>query len=143
MQNMSYIGDAINNKILRLKRPVTVPIDHLDQIYEWISYITEGYLCCETNVPNDCAIMNAVYRMECAPIRTEYAKTHKRPEGPISHFRSEISTLEDADKGSVTHSAVMENYARQEAKAREAGSGKVPARNTKLGRDRCDNNRQP
>ena len=93
MQNMSYIGDAINNKILRLKRPVTVPIDHLDQIYEWIGYITEGYLCCETNVPNDCAIMNAVYRMECAPIRTEYAKTHKRPEGPIDHFKSEMSPL--------------------------------------------------
>ena len=41
-------------------------------------------------------------------------KTHKRPEGPIDHFKSEISTLEDADKGSATHRAAMENYANLE-----------------------------
>ena len=43
MQNMSFIGDTICDKILHLKRPVTVSIiGHLDQIYEWISYITVG-----------------------------------------------------------------------------------------------------
>ena len=43
------------------------------------------------DVPKEPAIMNAVYRMEYAPIRKEYTKTHKRPEGPIDHFKSEMS----------------------------------------------------
>ena len=74
MQNMAYIGDALNDKILRIKRPVTVSfINHVDRLYEWISYIKEGYLRCETDIPNERAIMNFVYRMKCAPIRKEYA----------------------------------------------------------------------
>ena len=86
--------------------------------------------------------MNALYRMECAPIRKEYAKTHKRPEGPIDNFKSEMSILEDADRGSVTHQADLANYSKQEAKAREAAGDirALSSRNTNRGRD---NNRQP
>ena len=105
MQNMSYIGDAVCGKILRWKHPVTVSfINHVDRIYELLRYIKESYLRCDTDmdVPNKRVIMNALYRMECAPIRKKYAKTRKRPEGPIDNFKSEMSTLEDADRGSVT-----------------------------------------
>ena len=38
MQNMAYIGDAVNDKILRIKRLAAVSfIDHIDRLYEWIS----------------------------------------------------------------------------------------------------------
>ena len=84
--------------------------------------------------------------MKCATIRKEYAKTHKRLVGPIENFKSEMSTLEDADRISVTYQASMANYVKQEAKAREP-RGEIPApssRNTNRGRDnRRDNNRQP
>ena len=142
MQNIAYIGDAVNDKILRLKRPVTVSfIDHVDQIYERISYIKEGFLRCETDVPNECAIMNAIYRMGCDPIRKEYTKTHKCPDGPIDHFKSEMSALEDADKGSATHRVAMEKYAKLEkARAVQVMGDRISARNTQHGRD---NNCQP
>ena len=90
--------------------------------------------------------MNALFRHECATLRKEYAKTHKRIMGPIDNFKSEMSTIEDTDRGSVTYSAAMATYARQEKKAREA-RGEIPAlssRNTNRRRDnRRGNNRQP
>ena len=79
-------------KILCWKRPVTVSfIDHVDRIYELISYITQGYLRCDKDmdVPKECAIMNALYRNECAVICKEYAKIHKCPEGPVDNFKSD------------------------------------------------------
>ena len=51
-----------------------------------------------------------------------------------------MSTREDADRGPITYSAAMANYARQEKKAREA-RGEIPtlhSRNTNRG---CDNRR--
>ena len=108
MQNMSYIGDAICDKILRWKRPVTVSfIDYVDRNYELVNYINQGYVRCDTDmdVPKERPLMNALYRMECAPIRKKYAKTRKRPEGPIGNFKSNMYTLEDADRGSVTSSS--------------------------------------
>ena len=52
MQNMAYIGDAVCDKILRWKRPVTVSfINHVDRIYELVNYITQGYLRCGTYSP--------------------------------------------------------------------------------------------
>ena len=106
MQNISYIGDKICDKILRWKHPVTVSfIDRVDRIYELVNYINQDYVRCYTDmdVPKERALMNALYRMECAPIRKEYVKPHKRPEGPIDKFKSKMSTLEDADRGSVAH----------------------------------------
>ena len=149
MQNMSYIGDAVCDKILHWKRPVIVSfIDHVDRIHDLVGYINKGYLRCdlEMRVPKERAIMNSFFRHECATLRKEYAKTHNRVVGPIDTFKSEMSTLEDADRGSVTYSAAMANFARQEEKAREA-RGEIPAlrsRNTNRGRDnRRGNNRQP
>ena len=135
MQKTSYIGDAVCDKIMRWKRPVVVPfIDHVDRIYELIGYINKGYLRCdpEMEVPKDCAIMNALFRHECSTFRKEYAKTHKRVVGPIDVFKSDMSTLEDADRGSFTYTATMANYASREAR------GEIPAlrlRNTNRGRD--------
>ena len=71
--------------------------------------------------------MNALFRNECATLRKEYAKTYKRPVGPIDSFKSEMFTLEDANRGSVTYLVAMVNYARKEEKAREARS-EIPAR---------------
>ena len=97
-------------------------------------------------VPKNRAIMNALFRHECSTLRKEYAKTHKRVVGLIDLFKSDMSTLEDADRGSATYIAAMANYRRQEEKAREA-TGEIPAlrsRNTNRGRDtRRGNNRQP
>ena len=97
-------------------------------------------------VPKERAIMNALFCHECATLHKEYAKTHKRVVGPIDTFKSEIFTLEDADRGSVTYTAAMANYARQEEKARQA-RGEIPAlhsRNTNCGRDnRRGNNHKP
>ena len=96
-------------------------------------------------VPKERAIMNALFCHECATLRKEYDKKRKRVVGPIDTFKSEMSTLEDADRGSVTYSAAMANYARQEEKAREA-RGEIPelrSRNKNCGRDnRRSNNRQ-
>ena len=51
IQNMAYIGDAVCDKILHWKRPVTVSfIDHIDLIYELVNYITQGYLHCDTDM---------------------------------------------------------------------------------------------
>ena len=59
IQNMAYIGDAVCDKILHWKRPVTVPfIDHVDRIYELVDYINKGYLRrdpemkCQKSVPS-------------------------------------------------------------------------------------------
>ena len=106
------------------------------------TYIREGYLRhAETDILNECGIMNAVYRNECAPMRNDYAKTHKRPERPMNHIKNEMSTIEDADKGSATHRAAMENYAKlEQAKARQARGERPPARHPQQGRD---NNRKP
>ena len=123
MQNTSYIGDAVRDKILHWKRPVVVPfIDHVDRIYELIGYINKGYLRCdpEMEVSKGRVIMNTLFRHECSTLRKEYAKTHKRVVGPIDVFKSDMSTLEDANRGSATYLAAMANYKRQEEKAREA-----------------------
>ena len=64
--------------------------------------------------------------MECASIHKVYAKTHKRPEGPIDHFKSEMPTLEDADKGSFTHSAAWKIMPDKRLKPEKLGVEKSP-----------------
>ena len=132
---MTYIGDAVNDKILCIKRQVTFSfMDHTDQIQEWIGYIREGCLCHETDIPNEHAIMNTLYCNECATIRKNYVKTHKRPEGPLDMFKNEMS------KNSITYRAAMENYAKlEQTRACQARGERAPARHPQHG---CDNNRQ-
>ena len=141
---MSYIGDAVNDKILRIKRPVIVSfIGHVDRLYEWISYIREGYLRLrhETDISNERGIVKAIYCNECDPMGKDYTKTHKRPEGPMDHFKNEMSTIEDADKSFATHRAAMEKYAKlEQAKARQARGERSPAHHPQPGRY---SNRQP
>ena len=81
--------------------------------------------------------MNALFRNECATLRKEYAKTYKRPVGPIDSFKSEMFTLEDANRGSVTYLVAMVNYARKEEKAREARD-EIPARSSRNKNRCCD-----
>ena len=74
-------------------------------------------------------------------VKTLYAKTHKRPGGPMDHFKNEMSIIEDADKGSATHKAAMRNYAKLEkARASQARGERIPTRHPQYGRN---NNRQP
>ena len=119
---MAFSGDTENDKVLHLKRPVTVFfMDFTDQIQEWIGCIRVGYLRHESDILSEHAIMNALYCNDCAPMRKDCAKMHKRPEGPMDHFMSEMFTIEDADKGLATYNAAMENYMRQEEmQARQA-----------------------
>ena len=91
---MEYAEDTVNNKVLRWKRAVTVSfMNFTDQIQELIGYIRTGYLCHESNIPNERALMNAIYRNECSPLRKDYARMHKHPEGPIDHFKNEMATI--------------------------------------------------
>ena len=111
------------DKILCWKRPVNISfIDFVDRILELVGYVNEGYLRCSPDMvmPGERSIMNALFKNECRPLRMEYTKTHKQITGPIDVFKSEISTLEDADRGSVTHQTALANYRRQEQNAREA-----------------------
>ena len=49
-------------------------------ITQVISYITEGYISAkEAEIQNERALMNALYRNECATLRKIYGQTHKRP----------------------------------------------------------------
>ena len=133
LQNMSFIGDAVYFKILRWKRPVNVSfIDFVDRIYELLGYVKDGYLRCSKDMkePGERAIMNALFKNECRPLCLEYAKTHKQIKGPIDTFKSEMSTLEDADKGSATHQAAIANYRRQELEAKRKASGELRPRDT-------------
>ena len=135
MQNMSFIGDAVCDKILHSKRPVVVSfINHANRIYELLGYVNEGYLRCSPDMvkPGERSIMNALFHNECRPLRTEYAKTHKQVLGPIDVFKSEISTLEDADRGSVTHQAALANYRKQEQRSRQEASGEIHLRDTRV-----------
>ena len=100
----------MNNKVLLWKCSVTVSsMNFTDQIQELICYIRTGYLHYESDIPNERALMNALCRNECAPLRKDNAKTHKRPEGPMDHFKSEMFTIEDGDQGSATHTVFKEN----------------------------------
>ena len=134
----------MNDKILRIKRPVIVSfIGHVDRLYEWISYIREGCLRLrhETDISNERGIVKAIYCNECDPMGKDYTKTHKRPEGPMDHFKNEMSTIEDADKSFATHRAAMEKYAKlEQAKARQARGERSPAHHPQPGRY---SNRQP
>ena len=54
-------------------------------------------------VPKERAIINTPFRHECSTLRKKYNKTHTRVVGPIDTFKSDMSALEDTDRGSVTY----------------------------------------
>ena len=128
-QNMTFIGDAVNDKILCIQ-----------SLFPSWTILTESksgsatsekdiYVIRRIHIPNERAIMNALYYNECATMRRDCAKTHKRSEGPIDNFKNEVFTIENADKGSVTYRAVMENYAKLgENRACQARGERTPAR---------------
>ena len=78
-----------------------------------LTYIQEGYLRADTDIPNERALMNAYYRAECNSLRKVYAQTHKCPVGPMYFFKSEMFTIEDTYQGCQSHQTAVEKYRRQ------------------------------
>ena len=56
--------------------------------------------------------MNALFRYECKTPHKKYGKTHKHVVGPIDNFKSEITILDNADRGSITHQTALAKYKR-------------------------------
>ena len=109
------------------KRPIVVSFnDYVDCSTLLLSYITDGFVRCKETMPSDWQLMNVFYRNHPKGMQMIYAQRHKRPEGPMDSFKSEMSSIEDSDHRSESYNNVLSQYQLSVVRAKDRSEGRAP-----------------